>query len=129
MKRPSVIVTTSGMLQGGPIYYYLPKLYKDANSKIFLTGYQVADTPGRRLLETGKLVIDKHEVDVRMEVEKFDFSAHAGKSELLHAIKKWDPDNIVLVHGDEKIEEQFMADLKREGFNTVAPRLGDVLEL
>src|SRR3989338_2371655 len=129
LKRPSIIVTTSGMLQGGPVYYYLPKLYKDPNSKLFLTGYQVDETPGRKLLETGRLAIDTKEVDVRMEVEKFDFSAHAGKNELLRAIKKWDPDNVVLVPGDEKIEEQFMADLKKEGFHTYAPRLGDTLEL
>ena len=51
LKEPSVVVTTAGMLNGGPILYYLSKLYKDPKSKILLTGYQVEGTNGRMALE------------------------------------------------------------------------------
>jgi len=49
LQRPSIIVTTAGMLNGGPALDYITKLNK--NSKIFLTGYQVEGTNGRRLME------------------------------------------------------------------------------
>ncbi|MDD3874585.1 MAG: MBL fold metallo-hydrolase, partial [Methanosarcina sp.] len=50
LKEPSVIVTTAGMLNGGPILYYLSRLYKDPKSKVLLTGYQVEGTNGRLAL-------------------------------------------------------------------------------
>ena len=37
----SVIVTTAGMLNGGPVLHYIGRKYKDPKSKIILTGYQV----------------------------------------------------------------------------------------
>ncbi len=53
LKEPSVIVTTAGMLNGGPVLYYLSRLYKDPRSKVLLTGYQVEGTNGRLALEHG----------------------------------------------------------------------------
>jgi len=35
LKKPSIIITTSGMLQGGPVHFYLQDLYNDPNSKLF----------------------------------------------------------------------------------------------
>ena len=79
LKNPSVIVTTSGMLQGGPVHFYLPHIYNDENSKLFLTGYQVDETPGRKLLDTGKISIDGIIVQPKMRFERFDFSRNPGK--------------------------------------------------
>ena len=44
-----VIVTTSGMLEGGPALWYLNRLRHDQKNAIFFTGYQARDTGGRNL--------------------------------------------------------------------------------
>lgn len=125
LKKPSVIVTTSGMLQGGPVYAYLPEIYKDENSKVFLTGYQVEETPGRILLETGKINLNGIVVKPRLKVEKYDFSSHAGKTELYEIIRKMNPQKVVCVHGDAEVTKKFAKGIKAEGFDAVVPHLGD----
>ena len=127
LKKPSVIVTTSGMLQGGPVYAYLPEIYKDENSTLFLTGFQVKETPGQILMETGKINLNGIVVKPKMKVEKYDFSSHAGKSELLKIIGKISPKKVVLVHGDSEVMKKLLKTLKSEGFDAVAPNIGDEL--
>ncbi|WP_440948831.1 hypothetical protein ACSAZL_10470 [Methanosarcina sp. T3] len=51
LKEPSVIVTTAGTLNGELAMYYLSRLYRDPDSRILLTGYQVETTNGRLALE------------------------------------------------------------------------------
>ncbi|MDO8647341.1 MAG: MBL fold metallo-hydrolase [Candidatus Diapherotrites archaeon] len=129
LKEPCVIVTTSGMLQGGPIQYYIKKLYDDSDSKIFLTGFQVEKTPGRILMDTGKIDIDGSLVDVKMKVEKYDFSAHSDHDSLMYAVDKLSPEKIVLVHGDSQVIDVFKQELHGKGFDVVAPRTGEELTL
>src|SRR5437773_430902 len=51
--RGEVIVTTSGMLDGGPVLRYLEAIREDPRSAVLLTGYQVEGTKGRRLVDEG----------------------------------------------------------------------------
>ena len=130
LKQPSAIVTTAGMLTGGTVYEYLPKLYKDKNSGILLTGYQVEDTPGRILLEHKRIKLNGSDVKVSCQVERFDFSAHAGRSGLIKAVKTFQPEKIVLVHGEEEVMEVFAAYLREEeGFEVYTPKNGETVVL
>ncbi|MBN2127764.1 MAG: MBL fold metallo-hydrolase [Candidatus Diapherotrites archaeon] len=129
LKNPAVIVTTAGMLQGGPVYQYLPKVYSDSNSGIYLTGFQVEGTPGRTLFETKKIAIENEAVEVRAEVKKFDFSAHSGKDELLKAIDLFNPKKIMLVHGDKEVMNSLKKEIKKKGFDVFTPKQGEELEL
>jgi putative mRNA 3-end processing factor len=118
------------MLQGGPAMNYLKQIYKDAKSNVFLTGYQVEDTPGRILMETGKILIDGHNYDVRGKVEKFDFSAHASQQEMLRAIAKWGPEKVLLVHGDPEVIKVFKKKIEDEtGIRVIVPEAGKKIEL
>jgi len=114
LKQPSVIVTTAGMLQGGPALNYLKTLYKDNSSSVLLTGYQVEETPGRQLMETKRINIDGQGLEVKGKVEKFDFSAHASQQEMLDSIKKWSPEKVFLVHGDKDVMPVFRDKIKQE---------------
>jgi putative mRNA 3-end processing factor len=125
LKKPGVIVTTAGMLQGGPVYHYLEHLHGDSNSSLLLTGFQVEGTPGRSLLDTGKIVVGEVETDLKMSLDVFDFSAHASRSELLRLFDKLSPQKIVLVHGDEKVILGFKSELEGKGFSVFAPKQGD----
>lgn len=102
LREGEVIVTTGGMLDGGPVLYYIGELYRDANSAIFLTGYQVEGSNGRQLMDEGTLTIDDTTIHPECEVMKFDFSAHAGHSDLVRVAKESRAGTVVLMHGDHR---------------------------
>lgn len=102
LRDADVIVTTGGMLDGGPVLYYLGERYKDANSSILLTGFQVEGSNGRQLMDKGTLTVDDVTIRPECEVMKFDFSAHAGHSELLKLVRATEARELILMHGDQR---------------------------
>ena len=130
LKQPSVIVTTAGMLQGGPVHHYLKTVHSDPNSSILLTGYQVETTPGRKLMETKRIDIDGSEYTVKAKVEKFDFSAHASQQEMLDSLKKWSPSKVFLVHGDKDVMPVFKGRIEEDlGISTHILKQGEKTKL
>lgn len=121
--KGDIIVTTSGMMDGGPVLHYVDEIRNDPKSAILLTGYQVEGSNGAKLLETGMLEFQGVNEKVNCEVTKFDFSAHAGHSELMQFAKGCSPEKIVLCHGDHR--EIIAADLKAEGFEVQTPKNGE----
>ncbi len=97
-----VIVCTSGMLDGGPVLGYLDAIREDPRCAILLTGYQVEGTNGRKLVDTGSIDMYGVNVDIQIEWQKFDFSAHAGHDELVRFVEACDPRKVVLMHGDQR---------------------------
>ncbi|MCK4883859.1 MAG: MBL fold metallo-hydrolase, partial [Candidatus Diapherotrites archaeon] len=128
-KEPYIVVTTAGMLSGGPIYHYMWANRKNENSKILLTGYQVPGTPGEKLMREGTISIRNTELKMNQEVIKFDFSSHAGKQDIFDFVKDINPEKIMCVHGDGENIIEFEKELKEAGFDAVAPKLGDTLNL
>jgi putative mRNA 3-end processing factor len=102
LREAEVIVTTGGMLDGGPVLYYIGEMYKDARSSILLTGYQVEGSNGRQLLDEGTLTIDDTTIHPSCEIMKFDFSAHAGHSDLVRVAQESRASTVVLMHGDQR---------------------------
>lgn len=121
-----VIVSTSGMLNGGPALGYINEIKNDPKSSILLTGHQVEDTNGRLLMDKGKLIFTEAEEDVQCEVGFFDFSAHADHQELVNFAKACSPERIVLCHGDHR--EALKEDLGKE-FEVHLPKEGEELEI
>ncbi len=124
-KDAEVIVTTSGMVEGGPVMEYLREIRKDPNSSILMTGYQVEGTNGRRLLDNGMIRDKGATVPVECDIEKYDFSAHAGHEELVEFAKGCDPERVVLCHGDKR--EKVAEDLSE--FDVYMPEEGEEIEL
>ncbi|HZY70930.1 MAG TPA: MBL fold metallo-hydrolase [Thermoplasmata archaeon] len=102
LREGEVIVTTGGMLDGGPVLYYLGERYRDPNSSILLTGFQVEGSNGRQLLDSGTITVDDVTLRPECEVLKFDFSAHSGHSELVKFAKATGAGKVVLMHGDDR---------------------------
>jgi len=123
IKNPCVILTTSGMLSGGPIVSYLKKLFDNRDASLILTSYQVEGTPGRALLETGRFTTKEVDLKLRMFVKRLDFSSHLDRKELFSFVKKRNPEKIFCVHGDDTVT--FAKELKDEGFDAVAPVTGN----
>jgi putative mRNA 3-end processing factor len=127
LDEPSVVVTTAGMLNGGPVLYYLKQMYDDPNSKLLLTGFQVDGTNGRMALDTNTLEVDGEILPLRCKLEQYSFSAHSGDAELKAIVKHMcdkGTENVFCVHGDHT--EEFADWVKKEiGVNAFAPRLGE----
>jgi putative mRNA 3-end processing factor len=119
IKEPCVILTTSGMLQGGPIVWYLKKLHNDINSSLVLSCWQIEGTPGKILLETGRYMTKELELEIKMFVRRLDFSSHVGRDGLFEFVEKVNPEKIFCIHGDHT--EEFASELKEKGFDAVAP--------
>ena len=121
----TVIVTTSGMLSGGPAMTYIPEIRRDPINRITLTGYQVEGTPGRQLLETGRCELNGGISPVAATVDLFDFSAHADHDGLRSFLESY-PDATVLVnHGDSC--GAFAAELRGDGYEASAPEIGSTV--
>ncbi|HYA54170.1 MAG TPA: MBL fold metallo-hydrolase RNA specificity domain-containing protein, partial [Thermoplasmata archaeon] len=57
---------------------------------------------GRQLLDSGTLTIDDTVIRPSCEVQKFDFSAHAGHSDLVRVAKESRAETVILMHGDDR---------------------------
>ena len=123
--KGEIIVTTGGMLDGGPVLGYLNAIKDDPKSAILLVGYQAEDTNGRMLLEQGMVMIDKEPVKVNCEILKYDFSAHADHNQLVEFIKGCQPENVVIMHSETR--EEFLKDL--DGYNVILPGLNEKFTL
>ncbi len=119
--QAEVIVTTGGMLDGGPVLFYLDRLKDDSRSAVILTGYQVEGTNGRSLLDEGFVDIYGARTRVNCEVVYHDFSAHAGHEELVKFVEGCDPARVVLMHGEarESLEDPL------EGRQVLLPMEGE----
>jgi putative mRNA 3-end processing factor len=102
--KGDIIVTTSGMLDGGPVMEYLKWLKDDPKNALILTGYQVEGTNGRLVMDTGMMDFYGVKEKLNCEICFFDFSAHAGHKELVEFVNKCKPENLVLCHGDNRDE-------------------------
>jgi putative mRNA 3-end processing factor len=126
LREGEVIVTTGGMLDGGPVLFYVGELYKDAKSSILLTGFQVDGSNGRQLLDEGTLTIDETTIHPACEVMKFDFSAHAGHSDLVRVAKESGAKTVVLMHGDQR---ELLRDALQGFTEVIVPENGKPFEV
>ena len=127
--KGDVIVTTSGMLNGGPVLTYLSEIRKNSSSAVFLTGFQVPGTNGHLLKETKKLRLERGDtspaVDINCQLKSFDLSGHAGHSQIVNFINKCNPEKVILYHGDNR--EAFKEDLKE--YDLVLPQENEVIKI
>lgn len=121
-----VILTSSGMMDGGPVLHYANKIKNDPKSAVFLTGYQVEETNSRLLMDERKLNFYGVFENVACEVSYYDFSGHAGHSELIDFARICDPEHIILMHSDnrEALEEPFS-----EFSTVISPSNGELISI
>jgi putative mRNA 3-end processing factor len=131
LKTPCVIISTAGMLKGGPAAFYVSKIGKKAGNAIFLVSYQIPGTPGKELMDKGICTIDGKVRKVKAHVEHFDFSSHCGASQLKEALRKLGgKPKVFVVHGAEGNCELFANWAKSElGLDAFAPKTGETFEV
>lgn len=103
--QPCCIVSSSGMLTGGPSQFYAAALAADPKNAIFITGYQDEESPGRRVLDlvdgkSNTIRLGEREVQVVCKVGRYSLSAHADSAQMLGVLTRLAPKDVYLVHGD-----------------------------
>lgn len=127
LNNPCIVISTAGMLSGGPIGYYIKRLYQREDCAMVLTGYQVEGTVGRRVMDTGRYVNEGLDVKLSMPFHFMDFSAHCGRDGLINLVKKTNPEKVFVVHGDGTPE--FAEELRGMGFDAYAPANGEKIRI
>jgi predicted metal-dependent RNase len=124
-KEGCIIVTTSGMMTGGPIISYLSKLGRERSNKLLIVGYQAVGTPGRAIQDGAKEVkVEKTTLHISLPIETYRLTAHADRRQLdmlvgrIRGLR-----NVFVVHGEAEKLIEFRDDLSRK-YNAVVPKIG-----
>jgi cleavage and polyadenylation specificity factor subunit 3 len=105
-KSPCIVLASSGMMMEGTVSYKLAKRWiKQKNSAIFTVGYMEETTPGYKFAnavtgDTIKLPGYENEEEIKCSIERFRFTAHSKREDLLEIVEKLKPETVILVHGD-----------------------------
>lgn len=106
IKGPCVIISASGMCEGGRIVHHLKHAIQDEANIIAIVGFQAEHTLGRKLVEGWETVpIFGVPTRRRAQVVRFNgLSAHADRNDLLAYVRAITPtpDKVFVVHGEEK---------------------------
>jgi hypothetical protein len=103
---PCVIITTSGMMNGGPVLDYLHNLAGDEKNALVFVGYQADGTLGRRIQKGWREVpLGRREtIVINLEIVTVDgFSGHSDRRQLMNYVGHVQPhpEKIFTIHGDE----------------------------
>lgn len=130
-QEPCIIISASGMAEGGRVLHHLANNIENKKNLILFVGYAAAHTLARKIIdgETEVNVFgEPHKV--KAEVKSMDyFSAHADQGELIDYLRLNDKNrlkNVFLVHGEEEQALPFREKLLQKGFkNVVFPAFGE----
>jgi len=134
VKTPCIIISASGMVTGGRVMHHLVQRLPDARNAVILAGFQAQGTRGRALQEGAKTIrLFGQEIPVNAEiVELGQFSAHAGKSELLRWLTGLPapPKQTYLVHGEPSAAQSLQASIRENlKWNVSVARYLDTIDL
>ena len=129
--KPCVVISPAGMLVGGNAVYYIQKLAFNDKNGIAMVSYQGEGTPGKKLLETGKVLVEGKEMKIKASVKQFQFSGHADRDSLFDMIKniKGNP-KVLTVHGDNESCIKFAEEIQEKfGLNASTAKLGEEISV
>jgi metallo-beta-lactamase family protein len=134
LRGPFIVISASGMCEQGRILHHLRNNIEDPRNTVLITGFQAADTLGRKLIEKWSEVrIFGEPMRVRAEISSLDeLSGHADQSELLAWIEPLVPSlkRVFIVHGEPEQSRTLAALLEsRHGLKTTVAAPGDSYEI
>ena len=133
-RKPSIVISASGMATGGRVLHYLERMLPDERNSVLFVGYQAGGTRGRSLVDGAREVkMHGNMVPVHAHIDNIEgLSAHADQDEIIRWLgaPKHQPKRLFLVHGEmgasaalrQKIHERF-------GWTVEVPRYGQEVEL
>jgi metallo-beta-lactamase family protein len=131
---PFVVLSASGMCEGGRILHHLRNTIEDPRNTVLLAGFQAEHTLGRKIQEKhSEVPVFGELLRLRAEVASLEeLSGHADQGELISwmrplakGLKK-----VFLVHGEPAQGAALKAVIEREfGIETVQPERGESFDL
>ncbi len=130
---PFIVISASGMCEAGRILHHLRHSLGDPRNTILITGFQAAETLGRKLVEGWQEVkIFGEPVRVRAEIVTMnELSAHADQAELLRWVRPMVATlkAVYLVHGEPAACEALAERLREAyGLDVHIPEFGQSIE-
>ena len=129
-RGPCVIISASGMCEGGRVLHHLKHAVQDEANIIALVGFQAEHTLGRKLVEEWDTVpIFGVPTPRRARIVRFNgLSAHADRNDLLGYVRaiRPKPSQIFVVHGEERQSFSLASTIRTEhpGIEVVVPEAG-----
>jgi len=108
-EKPSVIISTSGMLMGGPVMEHLKNMAENENNTMIFVGYQAEGTLGRRIQKGWREIPVRSDdgknisLQLKMEVQNIEgLSGHSDYNQLLNFVDRLGskPDRVITCHGE-----------------------------
>ena len=143
--EPSIIIATSGMLNGGPAVEFFKTMAPDPRNTIVFVSYQAEGTLGRKVRDGAtevQLLNREGKVEtVKVAMERVaieGFSGHSDRRQLLNFITNLTPrpKKLILNHGERGAIASFMRLIEREkvkrGFprlDVIAPEIGEAIKV
>lgn len=132
--KPKVILSASGMCEAGRIRHHLKHNLWRPESTIVFVGYQTRGTLGRSLLEGAKEVkLFGEVIEVKAQITKIaGISGHADQRGLLKWVNSFTerpPRRVFVVHGEDRVCDEFARTLEDSGYLASAPYSGTVFDV
>ncbi|WP_439585137.1 MBL fold metallo-hydrolase RNA specificity domain-containing protein [Dyadobacter bucti] len=133
--EPCIIISSSGMVQGGRVEQHVEANIGNPYATILMIGYASEGTLGWRLLNGQDTIsIRGKQLPVLANIEKIDvFSGHGDQNDLLKFVKMQDPEKlkgVFLVHGEQQSMADFQSIIEQNGYKAVEiPTRGQTYEL
>ena len=131
---PFMVISASGMAEGGRIRHHLLNNISDPNNFVLITGYQATNTLGRKLQDgiSPVNILGESRVVMAKVITLQEFSAHADQAGLmnylaeLHGLK-----HVYLVHTEAPQDQIFrdMVRAKYPGLDVEIPATGMSVEM
>jgi metallo-beta-lactamase family protein len=144
-KKPCIVISGSGMCEGGRILHHLRYKIHNPRNTILLVGYMAVNTLGRRIMELGEAyeqggrngeapTVKFLNKSYPLKAKVFNlggFSAHADKNEMIRLLKTSNLTvrQIAVVHGEEDQALPFAAALEKAGYQAFVPRHGETVRI
>lgn len=133
-REPKVILSASGMCEGGRIRHHLKYNLWRPESTVLFVGYQSVGTLGRTLVDGAKSVkLFGEEIRVACEIGVLPGkSGHADRDGLTNWLRGFEkaPKHVFVNHGEDAVTDTFAEYIRRElGYEASAPYSGAVYDL
>lgn len=123
--RPCVIISSSGMAEGGRVRHHIKNNIGSPKNTILMVGYaSPGSLAGQLIAGKHKVWMFKQEYEVIAEVRSIQsMSAHGDYEDLLQFLDCQQPEavkQLFLVHGEYDVQQRFAQRIKGKGFKHVA---------
>jgi len=105
----SIVIATSGMLEGGPVIEYFKHFAPDERNTVIFVSYQIEGTLGRRVqkgLPEAPMVSNEGKIEIvraNLRVESIEgFSGHSDRRQIINYVHRLTPkpERIIVCHGE-----------------------------